>query len=83
MPAHAYNRKVRNWFRAYVDNFMGDTQLAKDIIKYGCHSTHLVARLVKATHLAAARLSKRNALMSHRAAVLPEPAAETGAVLPE
>ena len=51
MPAHAYNRKVRNWFRAYVDNFMGDTQLAKDIMKYGCHSTHLVEHLVKATNL--------------------------------
>ena len=41
-----------------VDNFMGDTQLAKDIIKYGCHSTHLVDRIVKATHLTYALLIK-------------------------
>ena len=47
---------------------MGDTQLAKDIIKYGCHSTHLAERLVNAIQEVekkdAARVSERNALMA-------------------
>ena len=42
------NRRARIWFGACVKQFVGDTHLAKGIIRCGHHLVYQVERLVKA-----------------------------------
>ena len=42
-----FNRKARSWFGAWVKHFVGDTHLAKGIIRCGYQSLPQVERLAQ------------------------------------
>ena len=45
MSANAFNRKMRAWFEAFLNNWLGNRHVARAIIRYGLNDPEVVYKL--------------------------------------
>ena len=43
-----FGRKVRSWFEAWLNNYLGNRHVARAIIRYGCSSANVVTEILEA-----------------------------------